>query len=111
MEWILKNDANSLGCAIAPAYYSARKDYKITREFPAGYGFADVVFWPLPHTGKPAMAIELKYNKTAYAAIQQIKEKHYIHGLEGYRNIVQDSFMHAGVFSAYKLDKRGRKKA
>lgn len=31
------------------------------------------------------MAIELKYNKTAYAAIQQIKEKHYIHGLEGYR--------------------------
>ena len=44
MEWILKNDANSLGCAIAPAYYSARKDYKITREFPAGYGFADVVF-------------------------------------------------------------------
>lgn len=85
MEWILKNDENSLGCAIALAYYSARKDYKITREFPAGYGFADVVFWPLPHTGKPAMAIELRYNKTAYAAIQQIKEKHYIHGLEGYR--------------------------
>ena len=108
MEWILKNDANSLGCAIAPAYYSARKDYKITREFPAGYGFADVVFWPLPHTGKPAMAIELKYNKTAYAAIQQIKEK--LCDRED-KNIVQDSFMHAGVFSAYKLDKRGRKKA
>ena len=85
MEWILKNDENSLGCAIALAYYSARKDYKITREFPAGYGFADVVFSPLPHTGKPAMAIELKYNKTADTAIQQIKEKHYAQGLEGYR--------------------------
>ena len=85
MEWILKNDENSLGCAIGLAYYSARKDYKITREFPAGYGFADVVFWPLPHTGKPAMVIEFKYNKTADTAMQQIKEKHYAQGLEGYR--------------------------
>ena len=30
------NDENSLGCAIGLAYYSARKDYKLIRELPAG---------------------------------------------------------------------------
>lgn len=78
------NDENSLSCAIALAYYSARKYYKVIRELPTGRGFADVAFVPLPHSGKPAIVIELKYNKSAYAAIQQIKEKHYSKALEGY---------------------------
>lgn len=78
------NDENSLGCAIGLAYYSARKDYKIIREMPAGKGFADLVFLPLPHTKKPAMVIELKYNKTADTAIRQIKDKQYTKALEGY---------------------------
>ena len=78
------NDENSLGCAIGLAYYSARKDYRMVREFPTGRGFADVVFLPLPHTGKPALVVELKYDKTAHAAIQQIKDRHYTQALEGY---------------------------
>lgn len=78
------NDENSLGCAIGLAYYSARKDYKMIRELPTGRGFADVVFLPLPHTGKPAIVVELKYNKTATTAIQQIKGRHYTQALEGY---------------------------
>ena len=78
------NDENSLSCAIGLAYYSARKDYRMIRELPTGYGFADVVFLPLPHTGKPAMIIELKYDKSAHAAIQQIKERKYPQALEGY---------------------------
>lgn len=78
------NDENSLSCAIGLAYYSARKDYKIIREFPTGKGFADIVFLPLPHTNKPALVIELKYAKTADAALQQIKDRHYTHALEGY---------------------------
>lgn len=78
------NDENSLGCAIGLAYYSARKDYRIIREMPTGRGFADLVFLPLPHTGKPAIVVELKYNKTAETAIQQIKEKQYTQALEGY---------------------------
>ena len=80
------NDENSLGCAIGLAYYSARKDYKIIREFPTGRGFADIVFLPLPHTDKPALVIELKYDKTADAAIQQIKDRQYTQALEGYNN-------------------------
>lgn len=78
------NDENSLGCAISLAYYSARKDYRIIREFPTGHGFADIVFLPLPSAGKPALVVELKYDKSADSAIQQIKNRRYIQALEGY---------------------------
>ncbi len=78
------NDENSLSCAVGLAYYSARKDYRMVREFPAGRGFADVVFLPLPHIDRPALVVELKYDKTAQAAIQQIKDWQYTQALEGY---------------------------
>ena len=78
------NDENSLGCAIGLAYYSARKDYKMIRELPAGRGFADVVFLPLPFSDKPALVVELKYDKSADTAIKQIKERRYTKALEGY---------------------------
>ena len=82
------NDENSLGCAVGLAYYSARTDYKIFRELPSGRGFADIVFLPLPHTDKPAIVVELKYNKTAAAAIQQIKDKQYTQALENYKGAI-----------------------
>jgi hypothetical protein len=78
------NDENSLGAAISLAYYSARKDYRMIRELPTGRGFADVAFLPLPSRGKPAMVIELKYDKSAPAAIRQIKDRRYTQALEGY---------------------------
>ena len=78
------NDENSLGCAIGLAYYSARKDYKIIREFPTGKGFADIVFLPLPHTSKPALVVELKYDKTVETVLQQIRDRQYTQALEGY---------------------------
>lgn len=78
------NDENSLGCAIGLAYYSARKDYKLIRELPAGKGFADVAFLPLPHTGNPAMLVELKYDKSAGAAVQQIRDRNYMQAFEDY---------------------------
>ena len=78
------NDENLLGCAVGLAYYSARKDYRIIRELPTGRGFADIVFLPLPHAGRPAMVVELKYDKSAETAIQQIKDKQYTQALEGY---------------------------
>jgi len=78
------NDENSLSCAIGLAYYSARKDYRLIRELPTGRGFADIVFLPLPSVDKPALVVELKYDKTAQTAIQQIKDRHYTQALEGY---------------------------
>lgn len=78
------NDENSLACAIGLAYYSARKDYQLIREMPAGRGFADIVFLPLPSVCKPALVVELKYDKNAHSAIQQIKDRQYTKVLEGY---------------------------
>lgn len=73
-----------LGHAISLAYYSARKDYRLIREMPTGRGFADVVFLPLPASGKPALVVELKYDDCAEGAIEQIKEKQYTQALEDY---------------------------
>jgi hypothetical protein len=86
---ILKyNDENSLASCITLAYYTARKEYSIIREMPAGYGFADMVFVPKPGVDKPAMIVELKWYEKSETAIDQIKEKHYVKALDGYRGEV-----------------------
>lgn len=82
---ILKyNDENSLSCVISLAYYSARKTYTIERELPAGKGFADLVFRPRKNNSNPAMIVELKYDKSAEGALEQIKKKQYVDCLKGY---------------------------
>ena len=61
-------------------YLSAMKYYfKPVRELPSGRGFADFVFIPKPEyiSNYPALVVELKWNKDAQTAIQQIKEKKY----------------------------------
>lgn len=78
------HDENSLSCAITIAYYMAQKDYTLIRELPTGKGFADIAFIPRRHTQKPAMIVELKWNKSAQGAIRQIKEKKYTGTLEEY---------------------------
>jgi hypothetical protein len=79
------NDENALSCVIRLAYYNAVNDYTIIRELPSGMGFADIVFIPRKGSDKPAMLVELKYNKDAQSAIRQIKEKKYVKSLEEYQ--------------------------
>lgn len=71
------NDENSLSCVISIAYYSAKKDYMLIREFPSGKGFADIVFLPKKHSEKPALVVELKWDLSAEGAIEQIRQKRY----------------------------------
>ncbi|MCD7817902.1 MAG: PD-(D/E)XK nuclease domain-containing protein, partial [Lachnospiraceae bacterium] len=78
------NDENSLACAIYIAYYTAKNDYKIIRELPAGKGFADYAFIPGRNTDKPAMIVELKYDKDADTAIRQIHDNRYDGALKEY---------------------------
>lgn len=78
------NDENALSFVVSLAYYSARKDYILIRELPTGKGFADIVFLPRKHSDKPALVVELKWDKTARTAITQIKEKRYVQTLEQY---------------------------
>ena len=77
------NNENSLACAITLAYFSARRYYNLIREFPAGKGFADIVFLPVHGVDKPAMVVELKCNQSAEGAIQQIRAKSYPQSLKG----------------------------
>ena len=76
---ILKyNDENSLSCVISLALNLASVDlYNVHRELPAGKGFADMVFLPKQGVDKPALLVELKYDKSAQTAIDQIKQKNY----------------------------------
>ena len=79
------NDENSLSCAITLAFYYAREYYTIIRELPAGKGFADIAFIPRRiHADKQALLIELKKDRTAGGAIEQIKEKNYPDALREY---------------------------
>mgnify|MGYP004486670781 CR=1 FL=1 len=80
------NDENSLSCTISLAFYFAREYYTMVRELPTGKGFADVCFIPRKiHLDKPAVIIELRWDKSAKGAINQIKEKHYVEALKDYK--------------------------
>ena len=74
---IAYNNELSLSVTLSLAYYSAKKQYEIIREFPSGDGFADLAFIPRKGVNTPAMVVELKYDKTAEGALKQIKEKKY----------------------------------
>ncbi|MBR3998064.1 MAG: AAA family ATPase [Clostridia bacterium] len=79
------NDENSLSCVIGLAFYSAKDYYMIVREMPSGKGFADIFLIPRPmHMDKPAVVIELKKDKDAQGAIDQIKRKEYVKALADY---------------------------
>ena len=71
------NNENSLACVLSIAYYYAKNDYIIHRELPTGKGFADLVLIPRKGVDSPAIVIELKVNKDADAAIDQIHRKQY----------------------------------
>jgi hypothetical protein len=60
----------------------------IIRELPSGRGFADMVFVPKHGVDKPAMIVELKWDKDVETAIDQIKNKKYIKSLDGYKGEV-----------------------
>ena len=80
------HDENSLCCVIMIAMLASLKTYhKAIRKFPCGKGFADLVYLPLhKDINKPAIIMELKWNKSAETAITQIKERQYPKALEDY---------------------------
>ena len=60
--------------------------FKPVRELPTGRGFADFVFIPKPEyiSDYPALIVELKWNKNAETALQQIKKKKYPESIQQY---------------------------
>lgn len=87
---ILKyNDENSLTCTVLMAYYSAKVYYMDPiMECPTGKGFADIVYLPRRNIDRPALVIELKWNKSTDGAIAQIKERKYASWIRGYTGTI-----------------------
>ena len=78
------NNEASFQSAIGLAYFYANTKYTVIKELPTGKGYADLALIPyVPNI--PALIIELKNNKSAESAINQIKEKKYDDLLEYYR--------------------------
>jgi hypothetical protein len=77
------NDENALSYTISLALYAARQQYTVVRELPAGKGFADIVLVPRPQYGSiPGIIVELKWNKEADTAVEQIMRQKYPLALE-----------------------------
>ncbi|MCI9143873.1 MAG: AAA family ATPase [Lachnospiraceae bacterium] len=79
------NDENSLTCTVLMAYYGAKAYYmNPIMELPSGKGLADVVYLPRRNVDKPALVVELKWNKSAEGALKQIKERQYADWIQNY---------------------------
>ena len=78
------NNEQALRSVIRFAYISCVDDFMQIEELPSGKGYADLVFIPKSTSAMPVMVIELKWNKTADGAIEQIKNNNYPQVLKGY---------------------------
>ena len=81
------NDENSLSSVLTIAYLSSMQYYfKPIRELPTGKGFADFIYIPKPEYIRdyPALIVELKCNKNAKTALEQIKNKDYPEAIKQY---------------------------
>ncbi len=78
------NREDSLRSVIKLAYYSYRDHYIRFEELPAGDGYADVVYLPRADSDWPVLVIELKWNKSAERALDQILTKQYASVVYGY---------------------------
>ena len=87
IPFIRYSDENSLACVIMYAYYAAMDWYEIRREEKSGKGFVDFLFTPVDPAHIP-MIMELKYNRSAKAAIAQIREKNYILRMKKYPEVL-----------------------
>ena len=78
------NDEQALRSVIKLAYFCYKDHYLKFEELPAGDGYADIVYLPKKTSPVPALVIELKWNKSAKGAIEQLKDRRYPEALKGY---------------------------
>ncbi len=79
------NDEAALSYGIQYAMYAAQKYYTTIQELDTGKGFADLVYLPSPkYPDKPALLMELKYNKDVKTAADQVRDRNYPQILEHY---------------------------
>ena len=71
------NNEQALRSVVVMAYLSCMDHYMKFEELASGKGYSDILFLPNAGSPKPALLIELKWDKSAPGAILQIKKKNY----------------------------------
>lgn len=71
------NNEQALRSVVIMAYLSSVDDYIRFEELASGKGYIDLLFLPALQSSKPALIIELKWNKSAEKAVQQEQDQQY----------------------------------
>ncbi len=71
------NNEQALRSVLKLGYISAIDDYVSIQELPSGKGYADLALIPRYGGKRPAVVVELKWNRKADTAIEQIKQRNY----------------------------------
>ena len=71
------NREEALRAVIKVALIAAVDYYVAVDELPSGHGFADIVYLPKHDSSRPAILVELKWDKPTDAAIAQIHDRNY----------------------------------
>lgn len=97
------NNEQALRSVVMMAYLSSVDYYEKFQELSSGKGYVDILFLPRRASAKPALIVELKWNKSAKSAIAQIKARNYIQFLE--KVGIQDRILLVGVNYSTKTGK------
>lgn len=71
------NEEQALRHVVIMAYLTSIDYYMRFEELASGRGYSDILFLPRRTSSKPALLIELKWDKSADKAVSQIKERQY----------------------------------
>ena len=71
------NGEQALRAVVKAALVAAVDDWACVDELPSGRGYADVAYLPRAGSGKPALLVELKWDKPVSAAIDQVVARDY----------------------------------
>lgn len=71
------NNEQALRSVVIMAYLSSLDEYIRFEELASGKGYIDLLFLPNPSSLKPALLIELKWNKSAEKAVSQEQSQQY----------------------------------
>lgn len=79
------NNEQALRSVVVMAYLSCVDHYTRFEELAGGKGYSDILMLPKPASEKPALLIELKWDKSAQEAVLQMKDRDYMSVLKKFR--------------------------
>jgi hypothetical protein len=71
------NGEQALRAVVKAALVAAADDWVCVDELASGHGYADVAYLPRRGSGRPALLVELKWDKPVRAAVDQVMDRDY----------------------------------